>query len=255
MPFPSIKRATLAAISLLLSLELAQSRVTHSGTFQVNPIRITLSRQSSSSLLSVRNDSAEKIRFQIGVFAWDQNSKGEMVLNPTEELIFYPTLLALEPGDERRIRVGTDDPIVASEKSYRIFIEELPPLENSQSDGIRILTKMGVPIFIQPSKPTVQGRLDQMGFHGSDFFFEIKNLGNVHFFPRTIRVKGAGSQGETFLERELQSWYILAGGTREYRVEISRADCERIQSLTVEVELEDKTLKENVPLPPQTCRG
>ena len=46
----------------------------------------------------MRNDSAEKIRFQIGVFAWDQNPKGEMVLNPTEDLIFYPALLALEPG-------------------------------------------------------------------------------------------------------------------------------------------------------------
>jgi fimbrial chaperone protein len=255
MPFPSINRATLAAISLLLSFELAQARVAHSGTFQVNPIRITLSRQSSSSLLSVRNDSAEKIRFQIDVFAWDQNPKGEMVLNPTEDLIFYPTLLALEPGDERRIRIGTNDPIVASEKSYRIFVEELPPLENSQSDGIRILTKMGVPIFIQPSKPIVQARLDQIGFHGSEFFFELKNLGNVHFFPRAMRVKGAGSQGETVLERELQSWYILAGRTREYRVEIPRADCEKIQNLTIEVELEDKTLQEKVPLPPQTCRG
>lgn len=255
MPFPGIKRATLAAIAFLLCLELCQARVAHSGTFQVNPIRITLSRQSPSSLLSVRNDSAEKIRFQIGVFAWDQNPKGEMVLNPTEDLIFYPALLALEPGDERRIRIGTNDPMVASEKSYRIFVEELPPLENSQSDGIRILTKMGVPIFIQPSKPTVQGRLDQMGFRGSEFFFEIKNLGNVHFFPRAVRVKGAGSQGETFLERELQSWYILAGGMREYRVEIPRADCEKIQNLTVEVELEDKTLQEKFPLPPQTCKG
>ena len=255
MAFPSSKRATLAAVFFLLNLELAPAGVAHSGTFQVNPIRITLSRQSPSSLLSVRNDSAEKIRFQIGVFTWDQNGKGEMVLNPTEDLIFYPTLLTLEPGDERRIRIGTNDPMVTSEKSYRIFVEELPPLEDSQSNGIRILTKMGVPIFIQPSKPTVQGRLDEMGFQGSEFFFEIKNLGNVHFFPRAVRVKGAGFQGETFLERELQSWYILAGRTREYRIEIPRADCEKIQNLTVEVELEDKTLKEKIPLPPRTCRG
>jgi len=255
MSFPAIKRVTLVAIAFLLSLELAQARVAHSGTFQVNPIRITLSRQSSSSLLSVRNDSTEKIRFQIGVFAWDQNPQGEMVLNPTEDLIFYPTLLALEPGDERRIRIGTNDPIVASEKSYRIFVEELPPLENSQSDGIHILTKMGVPIFIQPSKPTVQARLDQIGFQGTELVFEIKNLGNVHFFPRAVRVTGADSQGETVSAHELQSWYILAGRTREYRVEIPRVDCEKIQSLTIEVELEDKTLKEKFPLSPQTCKG
>ncbi len=255
MSVVTIKRATLAVISLLLSLGLTQTRVAHSGAFQVSPIRITLSRQSSSSLLTVRNDSGEKIRFQVGVFAWDQNPNGEMVLNPTEDLIFYPTLLALGPGDERRIRIGTNDPMVTSEKSYRIFVEELPPVENSQADGIRILTKMGVPIFVQPSKPTVEGRLDQIKFQDSEFFFEVKNLGNIHFFPRAVRVKAADSQGETLLERELQSWYILAGRTREYRVEIPRADCAKIENLTVEVELEDKTLKEEFFLSPQTCSG
>jgi fimbrial chaperone protein len=255
MPFPRIKRATLSWVALLLSFALAHAGVAHSGTFQVNPIRITLSRVSSTSLLSVRNDSGEKIRFQIGVFAWDQNPKGEMLLNPTEDLIFYPSLLALEPGDERKIRIGTDNPIVASEKSYRIFVEELPPLETAQTDGIRILTRMGVPIFIQPPKPIVQGRLDQLRVQGSELIFELKNVGNVHFFPRAVRVKGAGFQGAAFLERELQSWYILAGRTTEYRLEIPRADCEKIQNLSIEVELEDKVLKENVPLPASACRG
>jgi fimbrial chaperone protein len=214
-----------------------------------------LSSQSPSSLLSVRNDGGEKVRFQIAVFAWDQTSDGEMVLNPTEDLIFYPTLLVIEPGDERNIRIGTTHPLVSSEKSYRIFVEELPPVETSEANGIRILTKMGVPIFIQPTKALVQGHLDRMRIQGSEFSFAVRNSGNVHFFPRAVRVKSVGFQGETFPEHQLQSWYILSGGTREYRVQIPRAECPKIQSLVVEVELEDKTLNENFSLPPDACGG
>ena len=203
------KRATsvIGAVSFLLALVCAG--VALAGTFQVNPIRITLSSRSSSSLLTVRNDSMEKVRFQVGVFEWDQSPDGEMLLNPTEDLIFFPNLLAIDPGDERNIRVGTNRSIVSTEKSYRIFVEELPPAEKSEAQGIRILTKMGVPIFIQPAKQLLQGQIEQMKLGEGKFYFEIKNVGNVHFFPRFVRVQGKDPMGETLLGRELQPWYIL----------------------------------------------
>jgi len=151
----------------------------------------------------------EKVRFQVGVFEWDQSPDGEMLLNPTEDLIFFPNLLAIDPGDERNIRVGTNRSIVSTEKSYRIFVEELPPAEKSEAQGIRILTKMGVPIFIQPAKQLLQGQIEQMKLGEGKFYFEIKNVGNVHFFPRFVRVQGKDPMGETLLGRELQPWYIL----------------------------------------------
>lgn len=248
-------RATSIIGIVFFLLALVRTGVALSGTFQVNPIRITLSPQSSSSLLTVRNDSSEKVRFQIGIFEWDQTSEGEMLLNPTEDLIFYPSLLAIDPGDERNIRVGTNKSIVASEKSYRIFVEELPPADNSNHKGIRILTKMGVPIFIQPTKQLVQAQLDHMKMGETAFSFEIRNTGNVHFFPRSIHVRGSGSQGETMLANQLQPWYILSGGVRKYSIEIPQKDCPKLQSLTVEVELEGKLLTEAFAMPLNVCKG
>ena len=225
------------------------------GTFQVNPIRITLSQQSTSALLSVRNESAEKVRFQIGVFEWDQSADGEMLLNPTEDLVFYPNLLVVDPGDERNIRVGNNKSVVtAREKSYRIFVEELPAVESSDQNGIRILTKMGVPIFIQPAKRLMQGNVEGMNLGRGEFTFEVKNDGNVHFFPRTIRVQGKDSNGDTLLERQLQPWYILSGGMRKYSIEIAQTDCPKLQNLTVEVELEGKMLKETFSVPQRACQ-
>jgi fimbrial chaperone protein len=88
----------------------------------------------------------------------ESNAKGEMLLTATDDLIFYPNLLAIEPGEERNIRVGANKSIVATEKSYRIFVEELPPAEKSDHSGIRILTKMGIPVFIQPAKQRCKRR-------------------------------------------------------------------------------------------------
>ena len=225
------------------------------GTFHVNPIRIFLSAQSTTALLTVRNDSAEKVRFQVGVFEWDETPQGEMLLNPTDDLIFYPNLLAIDAGEERKIRVGSTKSIVASEKSYRIFVEELPPVEKSDHSGIRILTKMGIPVFIQPAKQSVQGQVADVKLSETEFSFEIRNAGNVHFFPRNISVQGRGPQGETILASQLQPWYILSGGVRKYSVEIPQGDCHKLQSLLVEIELEGKSLKETFSVPLHACKG
>jgi fimbrial chaperone protein len=248
------KRTTSVTGAIFFLLAVVRTGVVLAGTFQVNPIRITLSQQSSSSLLTVRNDSTERVRFQIGVFEWDQSADGEMLLTPTEDLIFFPNLLAIEPGDERNVRVGTNKSIVSTEKSYRIFVEELPPTEKSETQGIRILTKMGVPIFIQPAKRLLQGQVGQIKLAESRFSFEVKNAGNVHFFPRFIRVQGTGSTGETLFERDLQAWYILSGGIRRYSIDITQSDCPKLQNLAVEVEFEGKTLKENFSVPPSVCQ-
>jgi fimbrial chaperone protein len=252
----SYRRRAISAIGAIATLTvLVGTEVALPGTFHVNPIRITLSPKSSSSLLTVRNDSTEKVRFQVGVFEWNQTPQGEMLLTATDDLIFYPNLLAIEPGEERNIRVGANKSIVATEKSYRIFVEELPPAEKSDHSGIRILTKMGIPVFIQPAKQTVQAQIDEMKMGGGEFSFEIRNAGNVHFFPRNIRVQGSGPQGETMLANQLQPWYILSGGVRKYSIEIPQEDCPKLQSLTVEVELEGKSLKETFSMPLNVCKG
>jgi fimbrial chaperone protein len=249
------RRATLVIQAFIIWCVIATAGVARGGTFQVNPIRITLSPQSASALLSIQNDSAETARFQIGVFEWDQAADGKMVLNPTEDLIFYPKLLAIDPGDQRNIRVGTKQAAVVTEKSYRIFVEELPPADNVQQKGIRLLTKMGIPVFIQPTKQLVQAQLGQMKMGADGFSFEIKNTGNVHFFPGKIRVLGKDTPGEILLDRQLQPWYVLSGGVRKYSVEISPRECHQLHDLTVELEVEGKTFKQEFSVPTQVCQS
>ena len=227
------------------------------GTFQVNPIRIYLSQRSSSQLLTVKNDGAQRIRFQVSVFAWDQASDGEMILTPTEDLIFYPSLLTAETSEERKIRVGVgaNSSFSASEKSYRIFVEELPSAEKQEQSGVRILTKMGIPVFLQPAKLNPLGKIDNTKFTKGQFSFTLSNSGNSHFFPRTVAVLGKNGRGEVVLNGQLRPWYILAGGSREYLVKLQGKDCPQIQELNVEIQLDDKKLVETLSMPRNLCQG
>ncbi len=62
-------------------------------TFSVNPTQIYLSGRATSSLLTLRNDSTEMLRFQLSAFAWTQSAAGEIELGPTEDVVFFPALL------------------------------------------------------------------------------------------------------------------------------------------------------------------
>ena len=257
MFFLKLARAISIIATVAFTLMTVRGGIALAATFQVNPIRIYLSQRSSSQLLTVKNDSAERIRFQVTVFAWDQASDGEMILTPTEDVIFYPNLLTAEPNEERKIRIGigANSSFSASEKSYRIFVEELPSAEKQEQSGVRILTKMGIPVFMQPAKLNPLGKINNLNFTKGRFSFTLSNSGNSHVFPRTVAVLGKNGRGELVLNGQLQPWYILAGGTREYSVKLQGKDCPQIQELSVEIQLDDKKLAETISMPRNLCQG
>ena len=238
---------------LVFSLALWESRSGLGSSFEVSPIRVTFQANESTTLMTVRNDGQERLRLQVSVMGWDQNRQGEMVLAPTDDIIFYPNLLTIEPGAQRNLRLGANNVAVSKEQTYRIFVEELPSNQKFQTTGVRVVTKMSIPIFIKPAKADVRNSIDRIALQGSDFSFDVTNRGNVHIQPREVRVKGTGADGRVQLEKKIPGWYILAGGSREYRVELPKAECTRIKDLTVEVDLEDKSFTQNFAVPAGAC--
>lgn len=243
----------LGGILTLQLLALYASEPSWAGSFQVYPIRVTLTANESTTLMTVKNDGAEKLRLQVSVLAWDQNKQGEMVLKSTEDIIFYPTLLNIDSGDQRNLRVGTRTKEVTREKSYRIIVEELPPNAKLQSTGVRFLTKISIPIFIQPSKVETKGVIDQLTLRKGELSFEIRNHGNVHIQPREIRVKGTAPDNGVPLDRKIPGWYVLAGGLREYRIDVPINECLKIKDLKVEFEINEKPVNETYAVPADAC--
>jgi fimbrial chaperone protein len=223
-------------------------------TFSVNPTQIFLAGRTTSSLLTLRNDSTEMLRFQLTAFAWSQSAAGEIELQPTSDVVFFPALLALKPGEERRIRVGSTVAAAAAEKTYRIFVEELPPAgESAAGSAVRVLTKMGIPIFVRPAKEAASATLSELGVRDGTLHFVLRNTGTVHFVPQSISLRGIAADGRPAFEQELAAWYVLAGGRRDFDVALPPADCGRAVSMVLEIRLGSTSLEETLQTPGGAC--
>jgi fimbrial chaperone protein len=250
-----LKKKSSIILSLLLSLGLLQAQKAGASNFQVTPIKVSFSARVSSQVLTIRNVSKEALRFQLHTYTWNQDAKGEMQLDATEEIIAFPGLFSLDPGEVRSVRVGTLTPVGASEKTYRIFIEQLPssakPTQNTS--GIRILTRIGIPIFLQPIQQVLNGRLENIAVNKSRLSFQLKNTGNVHFIAQKIRVKGLGEAGNSVFDRQRNGWYVLAGASQPYDLEIPQKECKKVRSLEIEVKTEKKVFTEKLQIPKGAC--
>ncbi len=241
------------ATAALFSLSLPAA----AASFTVTPIQVFLGPRTTSALLTVENKSTETLRFQVSASSWSQSPKGEIELAPTEDVVFFPALLSLEPGKERKIRVGVARPATDTERTYRIFVEELPPTEKPILSGnrseVRVLTRMGIPIFVRPAKMTRGGAVENLKLQRGELRFHVRNSGNMAFSLLSVRIVGTGDEGVTTFEKQAEGWYVLAGGVREYEIPIPPADCARTKTLAIEARTEQETFKASLGVAPESC--
>ena len=239
-------RAALLTIAVVAGLCVPAASAS-AATFSVNPTQVYLEGRTTTALVTLRNDSTEVMRFQVTAFTWQQSPSGEIELAPTQDVVFFPALVALKPGEERKIRVGTTSAAVATEKTYRIFVEELPPADAANNGSeVRVLTKMGIPIFVRPAKAAEGARVTGLALNGGALRFAVANAGNVHLVPQQVVVRGVAGDGSALFDETVSAWYILAGGRRDFDVAIPAAACERLASITVEAKFEGTSARETL---------
>ena len=239
----------LAVVALLCAGETAAS------TYTVNPTRVYLNANAGSALVTLKNESAEPLRMQVKAQRWAQGLDGEIQLSATEDLIVFPALLTLKPGEERKIRVATSVAFGPVEKTYRLYVEELPPTTADKADGasVRILTRMGVPIFLQPARPQAAALVRDVGLSNGRLTFQLVNTGNSHFLPSSVVVRGFTASGTTVADWPINAWYVLAGGARAFSLTLDTPACERVGSLLIEVTVGETVLKSPLTTPGGAC--
>jgi fimbrial chaperone protein len=242
-------------LSLWLGLTLCQAEPAWAASFTVTPTHVLFSPKTRSVMVTLRNHGTEAVRLQLNMFAWAQSPQGEMQLTPSEDLVFFPALLTLAAGEMRHIRVGPATPFAETEKTYRLFVEELPPLvtPTDAPTGIRVLTRMGIPIFLQPAHVVQQGRIEDIAVRHGRLAFQVKNSGNVHFLERAVRVRGVGANDASLFDHQEAGWYVLAGTARTRELALPPEACAHIHTLAVEVRMEKATLQERLDVPPNAC--
>lgn len=247
---------TRAAVrGLLLALGLGLAAPAGAADFIVNPIQIFFTGQAQSAILTIQNTSDEPLRFQLDAFAWTQEPNGQMRLAPTGDVIFFPRLLSLAPREQRIVRVGVSTPPGPVERTYRIFVEELPPLatQSAPPGQVRVLARMGIPIFVATRTAQPELRMAGLTVQPGHVLLELRNGGTKHVVPQRVLVRGVGANGEAVWQRELEGWYILAGDHRVFDIPLPRDECLRTRSIAVEVLPGEPPLTERFDVAPQAC--
>ena len=214
-----------------------------SGEFTVNPIRMELGASARSGALTVRNDGKDKLLFQVEAMEWTQDSSGQDQYTQSRDLIFFPKLMALEGGKDGVVRVGTKSSALSTEKTYRLFIEELPASgKGAESKGVQlnVLVRFGAPIFVGPLKAQDSLEIEGPSLAKGLLSFSIRNTGNRHQVMQSIQVKGLDGQSNDVYALTLADRYLLAGTVKAYSASIPAERCSKMASLRVEIKT-DKT--------------
>jgi fimbrial chaperone protein len=237
-----IRRAvTLAAFALLAAAPAA------AGEFNVSPTRLSLTEQRHTTLLTLRNVGTEALRFQVTPYHWTQSDTEAVQLTPTSDLVVFPSLLTLAPGESRNVRVGTTASFGETEGTYRIFVEELPPLEPSGERGVRVLTRAGIPVFLAPHRAEAAAKISDVQLTGGTLDVRLENQGNVHFLVQELAAT-ASCAGAEPRQADVHGWYVLPGTARPMSVVLPGGTCAGDGALDLRAVTDQGTWTEHIAL-------
>lgn len=233
--------------TILLAGFLALSQTAHGGEFRVTPIRVDLvAGGRGSGVISVINEGQEPISFQMQARAWTQDAEGKDVYTETTDLIFFPQIMTATGGETKVIRIGTKAPPPSRERSYRLFIEEIPKREEAKGAMVRVAFRFGVPIFRLPLVEKKEGVLEDAHVDKGTFSVRIRNTGTVHLKIDEMEVVGKSAAGEEVFRQKPAGWYVLTDSSRIQSLPIPAEVCARIGTLTINARCEEVVLQKEI---------
>jgi fimbrial chaperone protein len=251
----SVKTSLLALWAGLLMVSVS---VRSAGSWRVTPIRVELDARARSATVTVINEGDEPLHLQVKAFEWTQDEKGDDQYHETDDLIFFPKLLEVRPNDARILRVGLKAPAVARERTYRLFLEEIPasrePREERSAE-VTITLRFGLPIFVKPVKEEPKGTLEGVTLSNGQLNVVVRNVGNTHFFIESISVRGRDANGREVYTQDLNGWYLLGGATRTYTVKVPADVCPKLNRLDVGVKTDRFEMKGGLDVRAGMCTG
>ncbi len=229
----------------------------YSGQWRVAPARVFLDRDAKSTVLTVVNEGDDAILLQGKAMEWSQDSDGKDVYKETKDLIFFPRILTIEKGKQKIIRAGIKTPATSTEKTYRLFIEEIPQPKKNTSDStqLTVTVRFGVPVFVKPLKVEQAGEVASASLVKGDLRAVIKNTGNNHFRISEISIKGTDASGKETFATKLNGWYLLAGASRVYSTHIPVEKCSKTAQFSITVSTDrDLTMSRLVNVDTSQCQ-
>jgi fimbrial chaperone protein len=251
----SLTMTVLVRLCLGATLVLALSPLPAAASnFTVTPTEVNFAPGTSSALVTLRNTGKTTLRFEITVFRWSESERGEMILEPSTDVTFFPRLIELPAGTSRNVRIGVNKGVMRDvEQSFRLFVEELPDQSAATPNAVAIRTKMGLPVFVRPAKPNRSAVIDGVEVKGGTVLTRVRNTGNLHINVENIALNGSAASKAASFSKAAPGWYILPGATRVFEVPLTADECKATTSVAVEVFGHNASLKGMGQVAPTAC--
>ncbi len=210
------------------------------GVFNVKPIRLFFTKDTSSVILTLQNQDTAPLRVQVAGVRWSNSRDGVAQFKPTDDLIVFPTLFTMNPLETRNIRIGfSGTPPRQTELTYRITIDELPTLESqitkARVSGLNVRTRITVPVFFEPDAMVKNAGIDDLSVRRGVAQATFANKGNFHVVVGDVDFSGRDANGAKVFSQTLTGWYVLPGETRAFDARIPRNRCSAIKTLSITV--------------------
>ena len=237
---------------LLAALILALAPLAaHAAEFSVSPIRLELEleRGARSAAVTVSNDDTRPLRMQLRLMEWTQDADGGDVYRDSDELVYFPRMLSVRPGEKRLVRVGLKTPPLAVERTYRLYLDELPDGSRPVASGLSFTIRFALPIFLPAAVDAkAAGAIEALTLRGGKLQIAVRNTGNRHF-----RIASVAARAPAGFAAEAPGWYLLAGARRVHTIEIPAEVCRGLRRLDVTVKADKLSLEGGLDVEPGMC--
>jgi fimbrial chaperone protein len=203
------------------------------GGLAIQPVRVFLDPGRTTQSIQVRNESDVALPLQLRAYEWSQDEQGRDAYRPTTELIFFPRMLTLAPGEQRIVRIGVRGMAPEGEHTYRLYLEELPEPATAPLEGLRTVLRVGVPVFRRPSSLAFAGEVIGLDLRDCRVSFRVANRGNAHLMLQAVSVSAFDRRGRQLADAGLKGWYVLAGRERPFTHTLPEDVCRNTRRLRV----------------------
>lgn len=250
-----VHRAIACAATLLCLLAVQVPQSARAANFEFGPPTLSLTGSDRVGTVTLTNVADAPVRFEVQGFRWDQGTDGQLQLLPTSDLVVFPQLLTLAAHETRRIRVAVTVPPGELEKTYRVQVSEIPqfvaPSQQPPGASISLRSQLRLPIFLAPVATRIAGGIGNVNVRHGSLTFSIVNSGTVHFVTKNLSVRGHGAADVLKFTKNLDGWYVLAGGHRDYSVALPH--CEQLRAVTIEADA-GTHVSQTIDVPTDACR-
>ena len=239
--------------AFLISFAILPQKI-FSADFSIAPVRVFFDTRTTTAILTITNESEKDLTLQLKTFTWQQDEAGEDVYSPTEDIIFFPKIFKIEKAADKLIRLWSKIPHGSDEKTYRLFLEEIPESQAANGASVRILMRVGVPIFISPLQESAKGVITKAVLQSGNLSLSIKNEGNSHFIIQKITVKGTNDAGIELFNIETGGGYLLAAASKSFMIEIPADKCPQAKFFEINIDTDKLSLDGKIEISKEMCR-